>query len=355
MINITKKTSTHNTTAAKGRKISYIVIHYTAGVSSKAGSAANTAKYFATTDRDASADFVVDDATMVQYNPDIKNRYCWAVGGAKYGNKGGKLYGVAKNTNCVSIEICSTNSTGKMQSANSPTYSFTDAALKNALDLTKHLMAEYGVDADHVIRHYDVNGKLCPGIIGWNAESGSESKWAAFKAQLTGGAKPSEGNLAYVGKGIGEALCLSSDGMEVRTQARVSAGSVGHVNPGQKVEVLQILKSGWMKIVWPGDPRGYSYTSNVGGKYWKYTEYARKVIAHGMVTNLKANDRLRVHTGPGTEYPLLPEWPYLANGNEVDVLDVLTAEDGSAWFEIRIAGKYIGCVAAQYVKTTTIG
>lgn len=354
MINITKKTSTAKTTAYSGRKIQYIVIHYTAGVSSKPGSAANTARYFATSDKDASADFIVDDGTIVQYNPNPRSRYCWAVGGAKYGNKGGRLYGVAKNTNCVSIEICSTNSTGKMTSPNSPSYSFTDAVLKNALDLTKHLMAEYGVDAAHVIRHYDVNGKPCPGIIGWNAESGSESKWAAFKAQLSGAA-PSKGNEAYVGKGIGEALCLSPDGMEVRTQARVSAGSVGHVNPGQKVEVLQLLKTGWMKIVWPGDPRGYAYTSNVGGKYWKYTEYARKVIAHGVVTNLKANDRLRVHTGPGTEYPLLPEWPYLANGNEVDILDVVTAKDGSAWFEIRIAGKYIGCVASWYVKSTTIG
>lgn len=264
-MHITQKTSTHNTTASKGRKLSYIVIHYTAGVSSKPGSAANTAKYFATTDRDASADFIVDDTTMVQYNPDLKNRYCWAVGGAKNNTKGGRLYGIAKNTNCISIEICSTNSTGKMQSANSPTYSFTDAVLKNALDLTKYLMTEYGIDADHVIRHYDVNGKLCPGIIGWNAESGSESKWNAFKAQLSG-TTPSKGNLTYVGKGIGSATALEQ--MEVRKAAKVSSASLGHVDRGKKVEVLQILASGWMKIVWPGSPNGYGYTSNVGGKYY---------------------------------------------------------------------------------------
>ena len=207
-------------------------------------------------------------------------------------------------------------------------------------------------DRQNMVLHRWFNlSKSCPGQYLESRMGDIANRVNLLLATGSGGS----GNTTYCGKGIGEALCLSSDGMEVRTQARVSAGSVGHVNPGQKVEVLNVLATGWMKIVWPGDPRGYAYTSNVGGKYWKYTEYARKVIAHGVVTNLKANDRLRVHTGPGTEYPLLPEWPYLANGNDVDILDVVTAKDGSAWLEIRIAGKYIGSVASWYVKTTTIG
>ena len=56
-ISITKKTSTHNTTAAAGRAIRYIVVHYTAGVTSKPGSAAGTASYFIETtilDKDCS-------------------------------------------------------------------------------------------------------------------------------------------------------------------------------------------------------------------------------------------------------------------------------------------------------------
>lgn len=54
----------------------------------------------------------------------------------------------------------------------------------NLVELVKYLMAEYGIDAAHVIRHYDVNGKPCPGIIGWNEDTGSAAKWAAFKARL---------------------------------------------------------------------------------------------------------------------------------------------------------------------------
>ena len=75
-----------------------------------------------------------------------------------------------------------------MQDANDKSYSFSDAAIANAEWLVKKLMAEYNIPADHVIRHYDVTGKPCPGIIGWNADSGSEDKWTTFKASLTASA-----------------------------------------------------------------------------------------------------------------------------------------------------------------------
>jgi N-acetylmuramoyl-L-alanine amidase CwlA len=183
-LTISKKTNTVHTQELKGRTISYIVIHYTAGVTSKAGTAANTASYYATTDRDVSADYTVDDSGAVLYNPDIKNRFTWHCGGTKYSNNGGSYYGKCTNKNSIGIEICSTNSTGKMQDANATTYSFTDKVVANAVELVKQLMKTYGINAAHVIRHYDVTGKLCPGIKGWNAESGSESAWNSFKTKI---------------------------------------------------------------------------------------------------------------------------------------------------------------------------
>ena len=185
---ITNKFSTVHTTAKAARAIEYIVIHYTAGVTSKAGSAVNTADFFRTTSTQVSADFTVDDTAVVQYNPDIRNRYTWHCGGNKYNTKGGSLYGICKNSNSIGIEICCENSTGKMQDANDKSYSFSDAAIANAEWLVKKLMAEYGIPAERVIRHYDVTGKPCPGIIGWNLDSGSEAKWQAFKQAISGAA-----------------------------------------------------------------------------------------------------------------------------------------------------------------------
>ena len=182
---ITTKFSTVHTTIKTKRNIDYIVIHYTAGVTSKTGSAINTANYFRITDTEVSADFIVDDTEVVQYNGDIKNRYTWHCGGSKYSTKGGSLYKKCTNANSIGIEICSVNSTGKMQNANDKTYGFTASAVANAAELVKQLMAEYNIPAERVIRHYDVTGKPCPGVIGWNADSGSETAWNSFKKTIS--------------------------------------------------------------------------------------------------------------------------------------------------------------------------
>ena len=186
-MNIIKKTSTANTTGLKNRKIKYIVEHYTAGVTSKQGSAKNTAAYFSNPSVNASADFIVDDVDIVQYNPDPANRYCWSVGGKKYNNKGGRLYKTVTSANSISIQICSTNKTRKVTAANDSNWYFTDAVVDRAVELTKYLMQKYNIDANHVIRHYDVNGKPCPGIYGWNAETGNESKWKNFLSRINDG------------------------------------------------------------------------------------------------------------------------------------------------------------------------
>lgn len=182
---VTNKFGTKNMSAKRNREIKYIVVHYTAGVTSKSGSAVNTAVWFDSGNASASSDFIVDDTAVVQYNADIKNRYTWHCGGNKYSTKGGTLYGKCTNANSIGIEICSTNSTGKMQAANDKSYSFTSAAVANAAELVKQLMKQYNIPAENVVRHYDVTGKPCPGIIGWNIESGSESAWKAFKKNIS--------------------------------------------------------------------------------------------------------------------------------------------------------------------------
>lgn len=187
---IIKKVSTHNTSAKPQRSINYIVIHYTAGTTSKKGTALNTANYFAKSKVSASADFIVDDAQIVQYNPDLRNRYCWAVGSSKGKLKskaGASLYGKATNSNCVSIEICSNLKKGYVYAKtlpNSDGWYFTKESLENALALTKYLMKELNIPKERVIRHYDVTGKCCPGIIGWNEDTISTWSWNNFKSKL---------------------------------------------------------------------------------------------------------------------------------------------------------------------------
>ena len=62
---IKKKTSLINTSSLPNRKIEWIVIHYTAGTTSKAGSALNTANFFMSGTAAASSDYIVDDETVI--------------------------------------------------------------------------------------------------------------------------------------------------------------------------------------------------------------------------------------------------------------------------------------------------
>ena len=184
-IDIVKRTSTANTTYFPGRSIKYIVFHYTAGSSSRTGSARGVASMFSNPTVGGSADFIVDDTEIVQFSPDVDNYYCWH-SGVDYSGGTAPYWGKCTNANSIGIEVCSTNTNYKnTDPANSPKWSFTDAAVETALKLIKHLMQKYNIPASNVIRHWDVCRKACPGIIGWNTYNGSnESKWLAFKQKL---------------------------------------------------------------------------------------------------------------------------------------------------------------------------
>ena len=184
-------------TKTPNRSIRYIAIHYTAGASSAPGRAINMKNSWEKTKR-ASADFGVDDRDMVQFNPDLNNYYCWSVGDPKnpYGG-GGQLYGKATNRNTISIEICSNLSAGYSASkANHAGWFYTEKSLDNAVKLVKILMKKYNIDIDHVVRHYDISGKICPGIIGWNNSDlydangnrmktkNNSNEWKKFKERL---------------------------------------------------------------------------------------------------------------------------------------------------------------------------
>lgn len=158
-------------TRTSNRRIEYLAIHYTAGSNSRQGRALGAYDTFMK--GGASADYCVDDKDIVQLTPDPRSCYCWAVGDKRYQNHGGKLYGKATNRNTLSIEVCSTCQPATSQAvryANHSGWKFTDAALANAVRLAKVLMQVYDIPLDHVVRHYDISGKLCPGIVGWNDE-----------------------------------------------------------------------------------------------------------------------------------------------------------------------------------------
>lgn len=179
------------------RSIKYLAIHYTAGASSAPGKAKSMADGWER-ERKGSADFGVDDCTMVQFNPDLHNYHCWAVGDAKKAAGGGaQLFGKAINRNTISIEMCSNLTKGYNHNAvNHEGWHFTEATLANAVRLAKILMRKFNIPIERVVRHYDISGKVCPGVVGWNnyvlfdkngkrtGDKNDSEKWLAFKERL---------------------------------------------------------------------------------------------------------------------------------------------------------------------------
>ena len=169
-MNIKPYYSITSLTYAPNRSIEYIALHYTAGTTSKAGTALGVAKWFASggnPSNPASSDFIVDDRDVVQYNNDIENRYAWCVGGAKYSpttSLGASLYGKATNKNTINIEICSNKVNKKSLLASDTDWYFTDAELDNTRELVKYLMKKYNIPIERVIMHHTVTGKLCPAM-----------------------------------------------------------------------------------------------------------------------------------------------------------------------------------------------
>lgn len=181
-LSIKQAFGTTNTNSKPNRKLEFIVIHYTAGVRSSAGAALEVAGWCKNGGLQSSAEFYVDDATAVQYIQDIPNRHSWSVGGNRYPkittSLGGRYYGICTNQNSINIEVCNEKTNKKSLSISDTDWYFTEAAINNAVALTRYLMDKYNIDIDHVIMHHMVNGKNCP--LMWTRDENSLKGWYDF-------------------------------------------------------------------------------------------------------------------------------------------------------------------------------
>lgn len=134
-----------NVTPIANRTIDYIVIHDT-GNKNLGANAEMHYRYFNSGNRNASADFFVDDTQVIKVN-DYTKKYTWHCGDGK------GQYGIT-NKNSIGVEIC-VNADGDFQKA-----------LQNTIDLIKELKKEF--PNAKVVRHYDASRKNCPASLSAN-------------------------------------------------------------------------------------------------------------------------------------------------------------------------------------------
>lgn len=148
--------------------VRYIVCHYTGSGTSAAGSAEANCRYFGGGNRNASAHYFVDDSGIWEY-ADPSAYATWHCG------DGHGRYGIT-NANSIGIEVC--------QDGDRP---YTSAEIAWLAQLVRWLMERFGVDAAHVVRHYDASRKACPYYY-TPSGSGGDAAWRTLHAAITGGA-----------------------------------------------------------------------------------------------------------------------------------------------------------------------
>lgn len=175
-ININKNLMSINHTASKRSKsgIKYIVVHYVGAL----GDAKPNTDYYKSGYIGSSADFWVGFKGDIWQGNDYWNYYSWHCGGGLQGNDGHKFYGVCTNSNSVGIEMCVRKKSTATMNATDKDWYFESATIESTAKLVAYLMKELDVDIDHVIRHFDVTGKICPNPFVYNTGSVS---WEQFK------------------------------------------------------------------------------------------------------------------------------------------------------------------------------
>ena len=217
-----------NYTAHRSSAIRYLVVHYTGAP----GTARNNGAYFASRgDIGASAHYFVDARDIVQSVPD--GGRAWHCGAASYHHP------ECRNDNSIGVELCC------YQDA-SGRWRFDPATVDNAVQLIRTLMARYGIDIGHVVRHYDVTGKICPEPFVRDAAA-----WAEFKARLTAPETEEEDMVRY------NTVAEMPEYYRAEAQALIDAGALkggtdGSLNISEDMLRCMIISKRYMDALLKG-------------------------------------------------------------------------------------------------------
>lgn len=151
-----------NYRAGRTQPVRYIVMHYTANNGDTARN--NCDYYHRVGGLQASAHYFVDEHGAMQSVRECDT--AWHCGARAY------WHPECRNGNSIGIEMCS-------RKRADGSYYILPETVANAAALAREIMQRYGIDTDHVLRHYDVTGKRCP--MPWVDDP---AQWTAFLATL---------------------------------------------------------------------------------------------------------------------------------------------------------------------------
>ena len=329
----------------------FIVIHYVGAL----GDAWENTEYYKNTDVGASADFWVGFSGDIWQGNDYRNFYSWAIGGGLQGSGPHPYYQVALNSNSVSIEMCVHKRNHSTMNATDRDWYFEDATVESAAWLTAHLMEELDIDINHVIRHYDVNAKICPNPFVYDT---GKTSWAGFKNKvmgyLGGGGSNTSGNSSSSDH---PTLSYGATGSEVKTMQTMlialgytcgAAGSDGNwgLDTNKAVRAFQSANASAGVIV----------DEVCGPATWRVLEAAYKAITSpqpsGDTYTVKAGDTLyRIAQAVGTTVDMLAQLNGLKDPAKITIGQVIKLP-GARTHTVR-SGDTLSALAKTYSTTVS--
>lgn len=166
-------------------RVKYIVVHYVGAL----GGAEANCKYYAGGNRGASAHYFVGFDGEIWQSVEDEN-IAWHCGASCY------KHAECRNANSIGVELCVRKKNISSMKATDKDWYFEDATVEAAAELVRYLMEKYSIPADHVIRHYDVTGKICPNPYVYNTTSHT---WDEFKRIISSTAGSGTGMAAENG------------------------------------------------------------------------------------------------------------------------------------------------------------
>ena len=153
MNKINRMISNYNYNPGNISRIKYIVIHYVGAL----GGAQENCAYYGGGNRGASAHYFVGFAGEIWQCVEDRN-IAWHCGASSY------KHPECRNANSIGIEMCVRKKGNADESwSNGQGLVFRKSRRCSLLlSWSGYLMEKYHIPADHVIRHYDVTGKICP-------------------------------------------------------------------------------------------------------------------------------------------------------------------------------------------------
>ena len=185
----------------------WIVVHYTACANVSAQSMCKAMRK----NMDASSHFYIDEKDICMAVP--LEYIAWHVGNGKCKQPGGKnifsleelanykvndwRYDIAAknhiewqsknddflgNSQSIGVDLCCKKASTKTNKATDKDWYFEDLCVDNTAKTVAYLCKKYNIDLDHVIRHCDATGKLCPRpFVSLSDDETNDEKWIEFK------------------------------------------------------------------------------------------------------------------------------------------------------------------------------